>query len=121
MPKHILLIDDEKSVREILKEALTIHGYRVTAVETAFEAMKVARAEKPDLVMTDLQLEDSDGFAIINEMKTIHPLVPILLLTGAILDAKAVKAKVGDKIAGLIPKTTRLETILQEVKKITGQ
>ena len=118
MKKHILTIDDEREIRELLREVLNAAGYRVTAVSSALEAMEVVRTDPPHLVITDLQLEENDGFDLADQVKVIAPQTPIILLTGVLFDPEVLSGPVGDKIAAYVEKTAPLERILREVKRL---
>ncbi|MEN9635662.1 MAG: Photosynthetic apparatus regulatory protein RegA [Verrucomicrobiota bacterium] len=120
MTKHILTIDDESVIRDLLREVLTAAGYRVTGVSSAAEAMDAVRASRPDLIITDLQLEESDGFEIIDQLAAVAPSVPIILLTGMLFDHETLNRIVGNKIAAYLEKTASLETIISEVKRLAG-
>jgi DNA-binding NtrC family response regulator len=117
MKKHILVVDDEPDIRDMLRDALVISGYRVTAVGSAAEALQVVRDDPPQLVITDLQLPEADGFEIIEQVKVVNPEIPIILLTGVLFDHAALKEAMGAKIACYIEKTVPLAQILSEVKK----
>jgi DNA-binding NtrC family response regulator len=117
MPAHILSIDDESEIRELLRDVLTASGYRFTGVSTAVEAVRVVQSDPPALIITDLQLEESDGFELIDELKALAPKIPIILLTGVLFDPDVVKGAVSQKIAAYVEKTAPLERILQTVKK----
>lgn len=117
MNKHILTIDDETEIRELLREVLTASGYRVTGVASAVEAMQVLRDDAPQLILTDLQLEETDGFDLIDQVHAQAPQIPIILLTGVLFDRAVVDGIVGQKIAAYIEKTAPLEHILREVKR----
>jgi len=54
--RHILVVDDEFVIRELLESFLSMSGYRVTTVSSAFEAEAIAVRDRPDVVITDLQL-----------------------------------------------------------------
>jgi len=84
--KHILVVDDEPDVREVLAQALTIKGYRVTTAETGHEALRFAKSDRPDLLISDLQMEDADGLELIALVKAAYPDLPVILLTGIIFD-----------------------------------
>jgi CheY-like chemotaxis protein len=117
MTKHILTIDDEAQILELLREALTAAGYRVTGVSSAEEALQVVRADPPDLILTDLQLEETDGFDVIDQLKAVAPKIPIILLTAMLFDPEVIRGPVGKKIAAYVEKTASLERILGEVKR----
>ena len=118
MAAHILVIDDEPNVRDMLAQLLKRAGYRATCVSAVDEALRVVAEDAPKLVITDLQLEASDGFELAERVKGVAPHMPILLLTGVLFDRAALQASVGNKISGYIEKTAPLSQILDEVKRL---
>jgi DNA-binding response OmpR family regulator len=120
MAKHILLIDDEAEVRDLVGEALTVEGFRVTGVCSTNEAMQIIRDDLPQLIITDLQLGELDGFDLIEQVKAIVPQMPIILLTGMLFDKDVVRGAVWQKIAAYVPKTSTLDHIIQTVKQQIG-
>jgi DNA-binding response OmpR family regulator len=117
MKPHILTIDDESIIRELLHEILSASGYRVTGVSTLDEAMRIVKSDPPNLIITDLQLEESDGFDVVVQVKAVLPAVPIILLTGVLFDRQVMRGPVGERIAAYIEKTAPLERVLAEVRK----
>ena len=83
MKEKILLIEDNLDLIEIMRMYLTYHGYSVLLAQNGFEAIETASSELPDLVVTDIMLQDMDGVRIAwelrNDAKTRH--IPILALT----------------------------------------
>lgn len=121
MPSHILIVDDEAPIRELLQELLShTYGYRLSAVSDVEHAIKVVETDPPDLVITDLQLEDSDGFELADRIKALRPKLPILLVTGVLFDRQALRDKAGDKIDAYVEKTAPLAKILGEVQRLLG-
>ena len=118
MSHHLLIIDDEEDVRDLLHLAFTSAGYRVTAVGTPSEALRTVQADPPQLVITDLQLGESDGFDVIEQIKAATPLLPVIMLTGVIMDPEEIPPEIREKIACYIAKTTPLESILREVQRL---
>ena len=118
--KHILIVDDEASIREVLESFLTQSGYRVTAVSSAREAEAVAGRDVPNLVITDLQLEDSDGLEMIDRLKTLLPDTPMMLLTGVLFDPKVVRDVLNKKVSCYIDKLAPLSRIMSEVERLLG-
>lgn len=78
MKKHILIIDDEAAIRDLLAQFLIDIGYRLTVAASAAEALQVVKLETPDLIISDLQLEDADGLEMIAGLKTILPSTPVI-------------------------------------------
>jgi|CXWL01.1.fsa_nt_gi two-component system response regulator GlrR len=113
--KHILIVDDEAVIRELLTEVLTMAGYRVSPAATAAAAKQLLLADRPDLMVTDLQLEQSDGLALLAEIKAAHPDMPTLLLTGVLFDEETVEARLRGKVSAYLPKTSPLKVIVAEV------
>ena len=119
--KHILIVDDEAQIRAILSQVLLNHGYRVSEAESVAGAMETTRRDRPDLIISDLQLEESDGFDFIDQVKQIAPEIPVILLTGVLFDADVIRRLGQEKIAAYIEKTAPLERILSEVRKNLGE
>ena len=120
MPKHLLIVDDEAPIRAILAQLFVHHGYRVTEASTALEAQKAAVADRPDLIISDLQLEDSDGLEMIEKLKALLPDTPVILLTGVLFDAETVRDTLSKKVSSYLYKTTPLARILEEVQRLIG-
>jgi len=120
MKKHILIVDDEAVIRELLTEFLTFNQYRVTAVASAMEAKETVRTDVPDLVISDLQLEDSDGLEMIEQLKTAHKDLPVILLTGVLFDPHVIQGAISKKVSSYLPKTSPLAQVLAEVKRLVG-
>lgn len=120
MKKHILAIDDEPDIRDLLTEFLSVKGYRVSATGSSDEALRIAREDPPQLVISDLQMEDTDGLVLIDQIKEIRSEVPVLLLTGVVFDTEVVRETIAKKVTSYLDKTTPLQRILQEVRRLLG-
>jgi DNA-binding NtrC family response regulator len=118
MKKHILTIDDEADIRELLREVLTIKGYRVSTAADAEQARKVVAQDPPQLIIMDLQIEEGDGFVLIEEIKRLCSNIPILLLTGAVFDRDLVRDTIEKKVTRYLDKTASLSTIVSEVERM---
>lgn len=120
MKKHILSIDDEQDIRELLQESLGMQGYRVSAAATPDEARKIAKADRPDLIILDFQIEESDGFILIDEFRKLYPGLPLMLLTGAVFGKGAVREAIEQKVSSYLDKTASLSEIVSEVRRLIG-
>ena len=78
---RVLLVDDEKDLRSIVKEVLTDEGFAVTEAEDGINAVKLFKKEPPDVVLLDLNMPYMNGLDAMQEMKRIRPNVPIIILT----------------------------------------
>lgn len=86
---HLLVVDDDPDMLRLLTIRLTAAGYRVTAVTSAEAAMTQLHIERPQLVLSDVQLPGRDGLALFDDIRAQHPSLPVILLTahGTIPDA----------------------------------
>jgi DNA-binding NtrC family response regulator len=79
----ILLIDDEQSILDLLDVLLRWKGYDVVVAENGREGLKVFRRERPDVVVLDLKMPVMDGLTVLQELRTLDPTKPVIILTGA--------------------------------------
>jgi DNA-binding response OmpR family regulator len=81
--KHILVVDDERRIAEIARDYLERAGYRVTMAGDGADALAVARALQPDLIVLDLGLPRMDGLDVTRTLRT-QSNVPIIMLTARV-------------------------------------
>jgi two-component system response regulator GlrR len=79
--EQLLIIDDDQGLLKLLTMRLTAMGFAVTACHDAATALEEARRQRFDLVITDLRLAEGDGLAIMEEVRALHPDLPVLILT----------------------------------------
>lgn len=120
MTKHILTIDDEVAICEMLVEILTVKGYRVSSANSAHEAIQVVKQDPPQLIISDLQMADTDGLELIEKLKAILPNVPIILLTGVIFDPEVIQENISKKVSCYIAKTAPLQKIMHAIQRLLG-
>ena len=118
MKKHILVIDDEADIRELLREVLTLKGYRVSTAADPEQAKKTVKEDPPQLIIMDFQIEQGDGFVLIEDLKGLGPKIPILLLTGALFDRNVVRDTIEKRVACYLDKTASLSTIVAEIERL---
>jgi len=82
--EHILLIDDEKPLVDIGREMLKRQGYEITTCTSSVEALALfkAKADRFDLVITDMTMPDMTGIDLAREFLAMRPDFPIILCTG---------------------------------------
>ena len=78
---HILVVDDDPDLLRLLSMRLSGAGYRVTATASAEEALVKIALERPQLVLSDVQLPGKDGLALFDAVRVQHPSLPVILLT----------------------------------------
>jgi two-component system, sensor histidine kinase and response regulator len=89
---HILLVDDDESVRVTMQAVLESAGHTVTAVDGGARALALLRQVDFDLVLTDLRMEDVDGLMVLAEVQRLAPETISIMLTGYASLESAVKS-----------------------------
>jgi DNA-binding NtrC family response regulator len=80
---HILVIDDEKEIRNLVKEILEDEGYEVTAAENAEAARRARKAHRPDLILLDIWMPDVDGITLLKEWgEGARHEIPVIMVSG---------------------------------------
>ena len=82
MANHVLLVEDNELARDALRLLLQATGHRVCVAGSVSEALNVARAERPDLVLLDLTLPDGDGLQVVRELLMEEQPPTFVALTG---------------------------------------
>ncbi len=113
----VLVIDDEPNIRELVQVALNFHGCSVTTGATGEDALQLAYAFDPDLIVLDVLLPDIDGFEVCRRLRSVANDVPVIFLTAR--DATA------DTVTGLtlggddyITKPFSVEALVARVRAV---
>ncbi len=80
--KHILVVDDEESIRELLSECLHHCGYEVTCAANGQEALNYYKSGRFDVVVSDLIMSPVDGMELLGEIKRFDPDAVFIMITG---------------------------------------
>ncbi len=78
--QQILLIDDESSIRTVLKLNLELHGFSVLEAASGAKALELVQEHRPNVIVLDLGLPDRSGISVLNEIRSWSN-VPIIVLT----------------------------------------
>ena len=118
MKEHILVVDDEEPIRNLLSTYFQKREYRVTTAETQEEVFSKIGDEEFDLVILDIALgEDGDGLEILAKIKDIHKSLPVIILTGMGFDDELLQEAMENGAAGYVSKTLPLDQLLMEVHR----
>ncbi|MBR6085562.1 MAG: sigma-54-dependent Fis family transcriptional regulator [Spirochaetales bacterium] len=82
MKRNILVVDDEKYIREGLVAALELDGYNGLQAENGVKAWKMINEQTIDMVITDLRMPDMGGGELLKRIYTTYPTIPVVVLTG---------------------------------------
>ncbi|HEQ71418.1 MAG TPA: sigma-54-dependent Fis family transcriptional regulator [Spirochaetia bacterium] len=116
MKYNVMVVDDEKNIREGLGRALELDGYRVFLAADGHEATGLINREEIDLVITDLKMPGLSGEDLLKQIVSQYPTVPVIILTGHGTIESAVKA-MHDGAYDFLTKPTNLEHLSVLVKK----
>ena len=86
---RILVVEDHREVRDVLREMLEDEGYEVLEAPNGKEAMRLYRTEGADLIITDILMPEKDGLEIITEVRRDFPDVKIIAISagGRVLES----------------------------------
>jgi DNA-binding NtrC family response regulator len=113
----ILVVDDEMGIRELLNEILTDEGHTVYAAESAVQARTVREQMRPDLVLLDIWMPDTDGITLLKEWSNTGQLtMPVVMMSGhATIDTAVEATRIG--ALNFLEKPIALQKLLKTVNK----
>jgi DNA-binding NtrC family response regulator len=114
---QILVVDDEIGIRELLSEILSDEGHYVTLAENAAAARRARGERRPDLVLLDIWMPDTDGISLLKEWSVANLLtMPVVMMSGhGTIDSAVEATKIG--AVDFLEKPIALQKLLQTVKK----
>jgi len=92
MEKSILVIDDEKAIRESISDFLEDSGYMTSSAANGLEALEMLKVIRPDAILADLNMPEMDGFELIDHVAGNYPETPIIVLSGVGIIDQAIEA-----------------------------
>ncbi len=78
----ILIVDDERSIRNTLKDILEVESYQVDVVESGIEALELIKENNYDVVFSDIKMPQMDGVELLQKIKVNNPETPIIMISG---------------------------------------
>lgn len=116
---HILVIDDQESMRSIISQMLKDKGHAVTTANDGEEGLNLFNQDPAsfNLILADVNMPRIDGFEFLKEVKSAHPQTPVILITGINEDAAKYMGK-EYRADGVIKKPFKVEAVLAEIEKI---
>ena len=79
----VLVIDDEQGIRSLLDMLLSRKGYGVVLADGGRKGLELFRRERPDVIVLDLNRPEMDGVAVLQQVRSLNPDQPVIILTGA--------------------------------------
>lgn len=114
---RILVVDDDRAVRESLRRSLSFNGYTVDLAEDGVEALEAITNERPDALVLDVMMPRLDGLEVCRQLRSTGDDLPILVLTA--------RDSVSERVSGLdagaddyLPKPFALEELLARLRAL---
>ena len=116
MPAHILVVEDEPLARNLLREVLSRDGYEVSEAADGDQALDLVRAQRFDLMISDLVMPKTDGLKLVQQVHSAYPQMPILFVTGyhAAIPGQAILQDMGE----IILKPVDLDVLRSTVQRL---
>ena len=114
---HILVVDDEESMRAFAVEALHSVGYRTHTAESGASALDAIRAEHYDLILTDFNMPNGSGADLIIKMHSEGFTVPVIMMTGSALTKELLTLTSMLHVRKILQKPFGMDTLLAAVQK----
>src|SRR5437870_4120527 len=118
MTKRILVVDDERSIRESLRKILRVENYEVVLAENGQEAIEKHGAERIDLLILDLNMPVKNGWDTLKWLAGIDPRLPVVIITGR-SNQRALAETAGAD--ALMEKPLNVPLLLQTVRELMDE
>ncbi|WP_245817910.1 sigma-54-dependent transcriptional regulator [Granulicella rosea] len=89
---HLLVVDDDESIRQACSEIATQMGFVVVSAESATEARAILKHQRMDMILMDLKLPGGGGLPLLEEVKSLHPEAGVVVMTAFATVSSAVEA-----------------------------
>lgn len=120
--KTILVVDDEKFMHIFMQHHLARAGYRLLSARNGREGLELAAAEKPDLIVMDVMMDEMDGLTALRELKQSEATkrIPVIMIT---MSAQAMTRQESEAsgAAMFLTKPFSPTQLLMEIKKLLGE
>lgn len=98
---RILIIDDQAALCDLLVTVLATQGHTGFAATGGEEGLRLFRRERPDLVITDLNMPKTDGLGVLAWLQREHPEVPLIVMSGSFGDDTRYYQQVADRFGAV--------------------
>ena len=117
---HVLVVEDDPSVRGLLQTLLSAEGYDVATAADGLSGLLKASAERPALILLDLMMPDLGGLRVLEELRGDAALagIPVVVVTGKAEAVPALRTRLGDDAVFLKP--FGVDALLEQVARATG-
>lgn len=117
---RLLVVEDDPSVRGLLRTLLAAEGYQVTVAADGLAALDQASAQRPELILLDVVLPDLGGVRVVEELRADPALagIPVLVVTGRTEWLPSLRDRLGER--NVFGKPFGVEELLARIAEVTG-
>ena len=116
--RRILLVDDDPTVRDSLKDVLQAEGYQIIPAEDGQRALEIANKSAVDLVLLDLNMPVKNGWDTFEQLTREHPFIPVIIVTAR---SNQLFTALGAGAAALLEKPMDIRTLLRTMAKLLAE
>ena len=114
---HILVVDDELEIREVLHEALAMHGYSVTGAASAGQALAALEERPYDLVILDIKMPGESGDSLLRKVREVRKDLPVIIYTASVTQELETRLK-AEGANEVFQKTMKIDLLTSQVSSI---
>ena len=103
---HVLVVDDDETVRSIAARMLEVNGFAVSTAGGGEEALDMLEGEMPDLILSDIKMPDVDGFALLRKVRSLGYQMPFVAMSGHLCGED------GEELDAFIQKPFQMQTLV---------
>lgn len=118
-PQHILVVDDDPSLRQLGTEVLIRHGYQVDAAADSTTGWKLLQTHHYDLLITDLDMPKMSGLKLMKRLRAAHIALPVILASGTLTPGELNRTP-WLHLSGALLKPVSTDQLLQTVQAVLG-
>jgi two-component system, cell cycle response regulator DivK len=121
-PLKILVVEDYVDAREMYLEFFRAQGFEALGAREGREALRLAREQRPDVVVLDVALPQMNGYAVLKEIRTDREIeeTPVLMLSASVGDEYVMRAREGGANAALT-KPLLPDELLQAIREVAAE
>jgi len=120
MRKKILIVDDDRSLVEVLQKRLEVSGYETVCAYEGVRAVQMAHSEKPDLILLDWMIPTGHGGTVIESLASKNDTrrIPIIIITGVYEKLKEVEADFPKVVQAIFRKPIETKALLHKMREV---
>lgn len=122
MPRRILVVEDDEKSRRLLVDVLGWHGYEVNAAASGEEGLALARLQRPDAALLDIQLPGIDGFGVLTGLRSapFHARIPAIAVTASVMDEDR-RRIIGAGFDAYVGKPVNIRQLIDSLEKVLAE